>query len=176
MLTLIFPLPKEVTADSLAQLNPEPMEEKLMEYARAAYDQKEKEIGPEDMRLLERLVMLRVIDELWVEHLTEMENQRQQAGFAGLQQMKSEDLYKQIGFSQFQVLLDTIQQDVARMIYHVSIRREDAKEVSTPVSRRAAADTAKSPKVPAKAGGQKIGRNDPCPCGSGKKYKHCCGR
>ena len=69
--SIIFPLPKEVTADSLAQLNPKPMEEKLMEYARAAYDQKEKETDPQDMRLLERLVMLRVIDSLWVEHLTE---------------------------------------------------------------------------------------------------------
>ena len=172
----LFPLPKEASAENLAKLNPSPMKEKFMEYARPAYAQKEQSVGAQDMRLLERLVMLRVIDELWVEHLTEMENQRQQAGFAGLQQMKSEDLYKQIGFSQFQVLLDTIQQDVARMIFHVSIRREPAKEVSTPISRRAAQDTAKSPKLPAKAGGQKIGRNDPCPCGSGKKYKHCCGR
>jgi preprotein translocase subunit SecA len=175
-LNTIFPLPKEITADSLAQLNPGPIKEKLMEYTYQAYEQKEKEVGAQDMRLLERLVMLRVMDELWVEHLTEMENQRQQAGFAGLQQMKSEDLYKQIGYSQFQVLLDTIQQDVARMIFHVSIRREPAKEVSTPISRRAAQDTAKSTKEPVKAGGQKIGRNDPCPCGSGKKYKHCCGR
>ncbi len=59
---------------------------------------KKRKPAPQDMRLLERLVMLRVIDELWVEHLTEMENQRQQAGFAGLQQMKSEDLYKKIGY------------------------------------------------------------------------------
>ena len=95
--------------------------------------------------------------------------------------MKSEDLYKRIGFTQFQLLLDTIQQDVARMIFHVNIRHENEKEVSTPISRRAAADVGKNVKVAPRVMGQngkreKVGRNDPCPCGSGKKYKHCCGK
>jgi preprotein translocase subunit SecA len=172
----VFPLPKDITAATLAQLSPGAIEDKLIESALAAYDQKEKEIGPQDMRLLERLVMLRVIDSLWVEHLTTMENMRQQAGFASLQQMKSEDAYKKIGFEQFQLLLDTIQQDVARTIFHVSIRREEDKKVSTPVSRRASADAAKPAKVAPRVSGKKVGRNDPCPCGSGKKYKHCCGK
>jgi len=171
----LFPLPREITAETLAGLNPGPMTEKLVELAHAAYEQKEKEIGPQDMRLLERLVMLRVMDSLWVEHLTNMENMRQQASFAGLQQMKSEDSYKKIGFEQFQLLLDTIQQDVARTIFHVSIRREEDKKPSTPVSRRASAD-AKPVKVAPRVAGKKVGRNDPCPCGSGKKYKHCCGK
>ena len=90
------------------------------------------------MRLLERLVMLRVIDSLWVEHLTEMENQRQQASLDSLQQMKPVDAYKRIGGEQWGILTDTIQQDVARMIFHVNIRPEAAKEVSTPISKEPA--------------------------------------
>ncbi|MBN1190511.1 MAG: preprotein translocase subunit SecA [Dehalococcoidales bacterium] len=173
-LNTILPLPRD-TASTLAQLNPGPMREKLNEMVRTAYDQKEQEVGDEDMRLLERLVMLRVIDDLWVEHLTEMENQRTQAGFAGLQQMKSQDSYKRIGYQQFQVLLENIRQNIARMIFHVNLRREEEKKVSTPVS-RAAGVAGSAPKTAPRVAGKKVGRNDPCPCGSGKKYKHCCGK
>ncbi len=173
-LNIIFQVPKDA-AETLAQLNPGPMKEKLFEMVRAAYDEKEQATGPEDMRLLERFVMLRVIDDLWVEHLTDMENQRQQAGFATLQQMKSEDAYKRIGYERFQELLDSIRQNIARMIFHVSLRHEAEKKVSTPVSRAAGVSSAPA-KVAPKVAGKKVGRNDPCPCGSGKKYKHCCGK
>jgi preprotein translocase subunit SecA len=171
----IFPLPKNVTAESLKQLSSEEIEDRLIDLAHQVYEQKEKETGEEDMRLLERLVMLRIIDSLWVEHLTRMEEQRQQAAFATLQQMKSQDSYKRIGFEQFQILLDTIRYEVTRMIYKVGIRREVKTKMSTPISRAAEGANKKVPTAP-RVGGKKIGRNDPCPCGSGKKYKHCCGR
>ena len=171
----IFPLPKNVTAESLKQLSSEEIEDRLIDLAHQVYEQKEKETSEEDMRLLERLVMLRIIDSLWVEHLTRMEEQRQQAAFATLQQMKSQDSYKRIGFEQFQILLDTIRYEVTRMIYKVGIRREVKTKMSTPISRAAEGANKKVPTAP-RVGGKKIGRNDPCPCGSGKKYKHCCGR
>ncbi len=86
------------------------------------------------MRVLERLVMLQIIDRLWVEHLTAMENMRLQAGWAAMKQMKSVDAYKSTGYQQFQTLLDTIQHDVAHTIYHVAlVTREPAKEVQSPV-------------------------------------------
>jgi preprotein translocase subunit SecA len=170
----IFPLPKDITAESLAQLNPKPIEEKLIELARAAYEQKEKETGPQDMRLLERLVMLRIMDSLWIEHLTAMENMRQEANWQTLRQVKAVDAYKSQGFQQFQLLLDTIRQDVARTVFHVNIRHEDDRKVSTPLT-KAAANANKPVKTTPRVDGKKVGRNDPCPCGSGKKYKHCCG-
>jgi len=173
-INVIFPFSKDKISE-LENLNPKAIQDRLVDMAREAYQQKEKETGPQEMRLLERLVMLRVIDDLWVEHLTDMENQRQQASFATLQQMKSQDSYKKIGYEQFQVLLDAIRQHVAQMIFHVNIRREDDKKVSTPVSRAAGAAN-QAPKVTPKVNGKKVGRNDPCPCGSGKKYKHCCGK
>jgi preprotein translocase subunit SecA len=169
----VMPVPRELNGEGITNMTTKQIEEKLIEVSRTLYAERELQIGAE-MRLLERLIMVRVIDSLWIEHLTNMENQRQQAGFAGLQQQKSEDSYKRIGYEQFQLLLETIQQDVARMIFHVNLRKEEPRKVSTPISRAAGAANS-SPKVQVKADGKKVGRNDPCPCGSGKKFKHCHG-
>jgi len=172
----IFPLPKDITADSLNRMDASAIEDKLIELAVNAYSEKEQAVESQDMRLLERLVMLRVIDSLWVEHLTAMENMRQQASWQTLRQVKAVDAYKTQGYQQFQLLLDTIQHDVARTIFRVNIHREEEKDISTPISKRAAADAGKASKVTARVAGKKVGRNDPCPCGSGKKFKHCCGK
>jgi preprotein translocase subunit SecA len=171
----ILPLPKDVTAASLADLDPAAIQNRLADIARQAYDLKEQQTGAGEMRRLERLVMIKVIDELWVEHLTNMENQRQQASFAGLQQMKAEDAYKRIGGEQWEILKTTIREEVARLIFHVSIRKEESREVSTPISKAAGKPNQSSSQAPHVAG-KKIGRNDPCFCGSGKKYKHCHGK
>ena len=171
----IFPLPKDVSSARLAELNPETIEKQLLQALYAAYEEKEKVTGAQDMRLLERLVMLRIIDELWVEHLTAMENARQESNWQTLRQVKAVDAYKKQGYQNFQLLLDTIRQEVARMIFHVNIKREEDKKMSTPVSRAAGASN-QAPKNIPRVGGQKVGRNDPCPCGSGKKFKHCCGK
>ncbi len=173
----IFPLPPEFNAGTLTQLRPKQIEEKLVEQAEAVYEQREKEMGLENMRVLERLVMLRILDTLWVEHLTVMENMRLQAGWETLRQVKAVDAYKNEGFKQFQVLLDTIRHDVAHTIYRVGIVRQEAtKQAPSPMAQVTAGVGGSRQKQPVKVGGKKIGRNDPCPCGSGKKYKHCCGR
>jgi len=186
----IFPLPPTLKADTLTTLKPKEIEEKLTQAAEELYEQREKEFGAESMRLLERVVMLRVIDSLWVEHLTAMDQMRLEASWQTLRQVRAVDAYKSQGYRQFQTLLDTIQHDVAHTIYHVSIKRQEAPPptprpatqpapVTTPAAAQTAAGVASSSGKASKrvkAGGKKIGRNDPCPCGSGKKYKHCCGR
>ena len=163
----IFPLPPPVNAAALSQLKPEQIEERLTGEAKALYEEREKELDPDNMRMLERLVMLRTIDSLWIEHLTNMEDMRQQAGWQSLRQVQPVDAYKREGYKQFQVLLSTIQHDVAHTIYHVNIVRKEAPQ-------RVPTQAGGGKKV--KVSGKKIGRNDLCPCGSGKKYKHCCGR
>jgi preprotein translocase subunit SecA len=159
----VVPLPPGFNGDALAALKNE---------------ESEKEFGPENMRLLERVVMLRVIDSLWVEHLTLMEDMRHQAGWAGLQQVKSVDYYKNEGYKQFQLLLDTIRHDVAHTIFHVGIKQDAARQaIKEPVQSPMAKVNAPRARANAQpAGNKKVGRNDPCPCGSGKKYKHCHGR
>jgi preprotein translocase subunit SecA len=94
-----------------------------------------------------------------------------------LRQVKAEDAYKNIGYEQFQRLLSTIRHDVAHTIYRVRIERKEASQPPpSPMAQVASRGTARPSKQPVKVAGTKVGRNDPCPCGSGKKYKKCCGR
>jgi preprotein translocase subunit SecA len=131
----------------------------LSDYAVELYHQREQEIGADNMRIAERLVMLRVIDRLWMEHLTAMEHMRQGIGLRAIGQEQPLIVYKKEGHALFDALLASIQHDVAHTIYRVGITREAPQQ--------------KKEAVPV---GKKVGRNDPCPCGSGKKYKHCCGK
>ncbi|TET25642.1 MAG: preprotein translocase subunit SecA [Dehalococcoidia bacterium] len=173
----IFPLPPEVNASALSQLKPEQIEERLTREAEALYEKREGEFGSDKMRVLERLVMLRIIDNLWVEHLTIMENMRQGIGLMAAGQRDPLVAYKRQGHNLFGNLLSTIQHDVAHTIYHASIVQKQASQPApSRMAQVAAASTGSTNKQPLKAGGKKVGRNDPCPCGSGKKYKKCCGR
>ncbi|MBC8512669.1 MAG: preprotein translocase subunit SecA [Dehalococcoidia bacterium] len=159
----MFPPPPELNANTLSQMKPKQIAPKLIEYAEQLYDQREKDFGPENMRLLERLVMLRTIDSLWMEHLTAMDHLRQRAGLQSVRQLDPLVVYKKEGHALFDSLLATIQHDLAHTIYRVSMTKKEAP-------------TQRQPQKDAVAAGKKVGRNAPCPCGSGKKYKHCCGR
>ncbi len=154
----IFPVPPQFRSNGLTGLNDKQIVEKLTDYAIELYTQREQELGPDNMRIAERLVMLRVIDRLWMYHLTDMEHLRQGIGLRSVGQQQPLVVYKKEGHASFEALLASIQHDVAHSIYHVGISKE------TPKRKEA---------VPV---GKKVGRNDPCPCGSGKKYKHCCGK
>ncbi len=173
----IFPLPPTLNVGAIAEIKPQQLEEKLVEMSRALYAEKEKEVGIDNMRVLERLVMLRTMDTLWIEHLTAMDNMRLQAGWQALRQTRSVDAYKSEGFRQFQTLLDTVRHDVAHTIYHVGLaKREEPKAEASPMARVSTAAPSAGSQPKTEVAGKKVGRNDPCPCGSGKKYKHCCGR
>jgi preprotein translocase subunit SecA len=155
----IFPLPPQLRSDGLSELSDKQITEKLTDYATGLYDQREQELGSENMRTAERLVMLRVVDRLWMEHLTTMDHLRQGIGLRAVGQEQPLVVYKREGHASFEALLASIQHDVAHTIYHVGLAKDapQKKKEAMPVGRRA-------------------GRNDPCPCGSGKKYKHCCGK
>ena len=156
----VFPLPPHFRSDSLLGLGDKQVTEKLSDYAIEPYNQREQEIGFDNMRLVERLVMLRVIDRLWMEHLTAMEHMRQGIGLQAVGQQNPLVVYKKEGHTLFEALSASIRHDVVRNIYHVGISKEPPRKEERPVV----------------AGKKKVGRNDPCPCGSGKKYKYCCGR
>ncbi len=174
----IFPLPPGFNASALSQMKPKQIEEKLIERAEALYEERENELGSDNMRLLERLVMLRIVDNLWIEHLTAMEYMRQDAGLYAIGRQRDPlVIYKSEGYKQFETLLSTIQHDVVHTIYHVSIvRREAHQPAPSPMAQVASGGAGSGKKRALKVAGKKVGRNDPCPCGSGKKYKHCCGR
>jgi preprotein translocase subunit SecA len=120
--------------------------------------------------------MLRIIDSLWIEHLTEMERMRVEASWESLRQIRPVDAYKNEGFKRFQTLLSTIQHDVAHTIYHVRIEKREKREQPPSPMTQVIGQKGGEGNKQMKVGSKKIGRNEPCPCGSGKKYKHCCGR
>ena len=172
----IFPLPPTLDIAALSQMKPNQIEDRLIELAEALYEEREKEVGSDNMRVLERLVMLRVIDTLWVEHLTAMERMREGIGLVAAGQRDPLVAYKTGGHNMFQSLLSAIQHDVAHTIYHVKIERREAPQAAPSPMAKVAVNRGGTSRQRAKVSGKKIGRNDPCPCGSGKKYKHCCGR
>ncbi len=158
----VFPLPPQFRSNGFSELSAQQITEKLTDYAVELYNQREQELGPDNMRIAERLVMLRVIDGLWMEHLTAMEHLREGIGLRAAGQEQPLVVYKREGHAFFEALLASIQHDVAHSIYHVGIAKEaPKKKEAVPVGKKV---------------GHKVGRNDPCPCGSGKKYKHCCGK
>jgi len=174
----ILPLPSELNVSSLSQMKPAEIEARLIEQAETHYEAREKEMGLEAMRLMERLVLLRILDSLWIEHLTAMEGRRQEASWQSLRQIKAIDAYRNVGFEQFEELKAAYQHEVAHSIYHVTIKKKEApaKQVETPMAQVTPSSAGRPKKQAVKVGGSKVGRNDPCPCGSGKKYKKCCGR
>ena len=156
----IFPMPKSVVPNDSAgnQTNVTEINKSINSYATDLYNQREQELGPANMRVAERLVILRVIDRLWIEHLTAMDHMRLGIGLRAVAQQKPLDVYKREGHVYFDTLLAGIRHDVACSIYRVGIRKETPQKQKIVIA------------------GKKVGRNDPCPCGSGKKYKHCCGK
>jgi preprotein translocase subunit SecA len=169
----VVPVPLGFTAKTIEGKKHDELEKIFVDMAAQTYEQREKDMGTDKMRLLERLLMLQTIDRLWVEHLTVMENERMQSGWQTLRQVKSADAYKNAGYQHFQNLLETIRQETAGLIFHVAI--VDKNQNKAPVSPMEKAKLgSKGDSKP--RNGMKVGRNDPCPCGSGKKYKHCCGK
>ena len=173
----ILPLPPDLIEDrGRPGLHKEEIEDKLSKYAEELYEQREEELGPDSVRLLERLLTLRTVDVHWVQHLTSMDNLRQGIGLHAYGQRDPLVMYKTEGSRMFQELLDRIHHDIVHSVYRVSLapaagtRRTDSKPAASPM-----AAVSSRQREPVPAGGRKVGRNDPCPCGSKKKYKRCHG-
>jgi preprotein translocase subunit SecA len=162
-----------LTPDDLVDLPREQLEAALLEVAEEAYDAKEEQLGVEDMRRVERLVLLRIIDSLWIQHLTAIDDLREGIGLRAYGQRDPLVEYKVEAANMFDGLLGTIQHDVVHTIYHVTVVRE--QQPPRPVQQMTTNREDEDARQPVRAG-RKVGRNDPCPCGSGKKFKKCCGR
>jgi len=166
-----LPLPSQFGVGDLQGFTREELIERLQGLADGLYDEKEQALG-EDMRKLERLVMLHVINRLWVEHLTAIDDLREGIGLRAYGQRDPLVEYKAEAYNMFQALQASIQREIAQAIFHVTIQKvpEAPKQRQVRTNREEEA-----PRTPVRVG-RKVGRNDPCPCGSGKKYKKCCGR
>ena len=159
----IFPaLPSEFNPHGLSVRQLEQSADELVRHAEDLYERLQLEVGADIMREHEKRVMLLAIDRSWINHLTEMDRLREGIGLRAVGQEQPLVVYKREGYSYFEALLASIQYDVVHSIYHIGVSKEAPRK--------------KEPVPVAKKAGHKVGRNDPCPCGSGKKYKYCCGK
>ncbi|CAI8008913.1 Protein translocase subunit SecA [Geodia barretti] len=177
----ICPPPDELdTPEKVLALRRDHIEEILDGYAETLYEAKERTLGPEDMETLVRLLLLKSIDTHWVNHLTHMENLRTGVGLQAVGQRDPLTVYRSEGQRAFTELTRQMQREVTHTLFHVTLapeapttRAQANGSARAPVSPMAAVSPGRS--TPAPRAGRKIGRNSQCPCGSGKKFKRCCG-
>lgn len=175
----VFGLQLNLTAESVGDTNREEFRESLSELARERYDAREREFSEQIMRDLENYVLLQTVDTLWKDHLLNMDYLKEGIGLRGYGQQDPLVAYKREGHEMFQQMIERIKEESVRMLYHIQIQREEQlqemrKEQEDQPMFFGPAEGAEKPKAARKE--TKVGRNDPCPCGSGKKYKKCHGK
>ena len=151
------------------------LKQKLKEEAVKLYEMKETEFPePEHLRELERVILLKVIDQKWMDHIDDMDQLRQGIGLTAYGQRDPKVEYKMAAYEMFDGMISSIQQDTIRLLYHVRVEQKAEREQVAQETGTNKDET--GPKKPVQRADKKIYPNDPCPCGSGKKYKQCCGR
>ena len=175
VLLSIIPL-QPLTIETVKGKKRDEIRHELKEEAVKLYEAKESEFPePEQLRELERVVLLKCIDSKWMDHIDDMEILRQGIGLAAYGQRDPVVEYKMNAFEMFNSMITSIQEDTLRMLYHVHVEQKIEREQVAKVTGTNKDDSA-GPKKPVQRKEIKVYPNDPCPCGSGKKYKQCCGR
>jgi len=162
-----------VTQEEIHNITREDLKDRIMEVAEETYRKVEEQNGPDNMREVERVILLRVVDKKWMDHIDNMDQLRQGIGLRAYAQRDPVIEYQIEGYEMFEEMIRSIQEETISLLYRVKVEQNMPKreQVAQPV-RATHGESVKKPVVR----GEKIGRNDPCPCGSGKKYKKCCGR
>ena len=176
----IFLCPEDCvfTDEELDDLQPEGLINELKDQAHKVYKQKEEAVGSSIMRELERVILLRNVDSKWMEHIDAMTELRNGIGLRAYGQHDPVIEYKREGFDMFDAMVDSIREDTVRMIFLAQVRRQEEpkrEQVAHETSAIGADDGSETKQEPRHVE-KKVGRNDPCPCGSGLKYKKCCGK
>jgi len=159
--------------------NIEGIKEKVVEIVQKRYEEREEEFGEENVRELERMLLLRVIDEKWMEHLDEMEDLQDGIGLRGYAERDPIIEYKFEALEVFEEMVRSIQRDAVSAMLKVNITEDDIRRqrVATATSEGFGTweEDEDGIQIQKTAKSTKVGRNEPCPCGSGEKYKNCCG-
>ena len=161
--------------------------DKLKQIAQRAYEEQEERIGVEGMRYLERVIFLQMVDTYWKEHLLNMDHLKEGIGLRGYGQKNPLNEYKREGFEMFAVMIETVKHKTLSTLFKIKIASEEEvdrealekrkrQQSEMRLSRGGGEGSGEAQQQPMKREGEKIGRNSPCPCGSGKKYKKCHGR
>ena len=167
-----FALPEPIDKDKILKMEKPEVEAYLKEVALNRYHQREEELGSEQFHEVERLILLKNVDIKWMEHLDAMDQLRQGINLRAYAQRNPVDEYKNEAFDMFQQMMYEIQYETIRLIFRVAIVEKPKERTDILEASHGDEAQVKKPKV----NKEKVGRNDLCPCGSGKKYKHCCGK
>ncbi|HHU64025.1 MAG TPA: preprotein translocase subunit SecA [Clostridiales bacterium] len=159
--------------DDMENLTWEGLKDRIIAMAKELYEKREQEIGTELIRELERVVILKVVDQKWMDHIDAMDQLRQGIGLRAYGQRDPVIEYKIEGYEMFEDMVNSIQEDVLKILFHAKVDvMPQRQRVAQPLE--ASHGKVQAPKKPVTRQ-SRVGRNDPCPCGSGKKYKKCCG-
>jgi preprotein translocase subunit SecA len=169
----------DLASDSLDGMSSEDLMRAITDKTVEVYNEKETAVGPEEFRHLERMVMLQTIDSLWKDHLLSMDHLKEGIGLRGYAQQNPLVVYKKEGYEMFQDMISRVKDETLGILFRIQVAQPETiddfrqpKEQDFVFSRGEEAPK----KQPVKRDEKKVGRNAPCPCGSGKKYKKCCGR
>ncbi len=164
-----------VTEEDIKGMSQKQLKHFLKERSAKAYEAKEAEFPEaEHLREVERVVLLKVIDAKWMDHIDDMDQLRQGIGLQAYGQRDPKVEYKMLGYDMFGEMTNAITEDTVRTLFHVKIEQKVEREQVAKVTGTNKDESAA--RTPKKRADKKIYPNDPCPCGSGKKYKQCCGR
>jgi len=170
----IFQIRCDFDSDKLEDISRDDVRNELISKAQAAYEKKEDELGSDTMRELERYIMLKTVDQKWMDHIDAMDQLREGIGLRAYGQRDPVIEYKFEGYEMFQDMIRSIQEDTIRYLFRVQVKAAPERRQKTYNVSYSHSNSTEKPQPVRKQ--KKIGRNDPCPCGSGKKYKKCCGR
>ncbi len=165
----------EVEFGVIEELTHEKLNDIIGQEGRRLYELKEEMAPPEIIRELERNVLLRTVDTLWIDHITGMDELRRGISLRAIGQQDPVIAYKNEGFEMFETLISEIQDRTVTTMLSLNIQKDEIKRESV-VKSSSEGGGASKPRAPRQASSDKVGRNEPCPCGSGKKYKKCCGK
>jgi preprotein translocase subunit SecA len=169
----------KVDDNTMDGLNQEGLAQLISEAAFKIYNEKEAAVGPEDFRHLERIVMLQTVDNLWKDHLLSMDHLKEGIGLRGYAQQNPLIVYKKEGFELFKEMVSRIKEETVGILFRIQMSEsQNITDLQQPKEQELVFSSGDEPakKNPVKRTQEKVGRNAPCPCGSGKKYKKCCGR
>jgi preprotein translocase subunit SecA len=171
--------PERATPETVGAMTPDDLADTIAEEAVRVYENRESAIGADNYRRLEHVVMLQTIDNLWKDHLLSMDHLKEGIGLRGYAQQNPLLVYKKEGFEMFQNLMGRIEEETLAILFRIQIAAPEKMETlqRTREQRLTFSGGGEPPRrAPAQRSPEKVGRNSPCPCGSGKKFKKCCGR
>ncbi|MBQ2115687.1 MAG: SEC-C domain-containing protein, partial [Lachnospiraceae bacterium] len=173
LLLSIIPI-QPVNLERITKKTKNGLKQQLKEEAVKLYESKEAEFPePENIREIERVILLKVIDRKWMDHIDDMDQLRQGVGLQAYGQRDPLVEYKMNGYDMFDAMTANIKEDTVRLLLHVKVEQKVEREEVAKVTGTNKDDSVQKGPVKKEA---KVYPNDPCPCGSGKKYKNCCGR